>query len=148
MHYKVKENIPKMNRDILWKDRGEKQNFRMKKISMRTEKYNTWNWNPLYRVNTRIEMTVKTKFIMMSAGILDELGNKKIPSQKRGRRSKYTLLQRRHYFKNVDKENFRSTGLHTYPIPNLSEIREGKIILQVNVSGQDYPYTKGRRNDK
>ena len=76
-------------------------------------------------------MTVKTKFIMMSAGILDELGNKKIPSQKRGRRSKYTLLQRRHYFKNVDKENFRSTGLHTYPIPNLSEIREGKIILQV-----------------
>lgn len=30
-----------MNRDILWKDRGEKQNFRMKKISMRTEKYNT-----------------------------------------------------------------------------------------------------------
>ena len=41
MHYKVKENVPKMNRDILWKDRGEKQNFRMKKISMRTEKYNT-----------------------------------------------------------------------------------------------------------
>ena len=41
MHYKVKENVPKMNRGILWKDRGEKQNFRMKKISMRTEKYNT-----------------------------------------------------------------------------------------------------------